>query len=211
MSAKPFEWNVVVVGHWNPAILTPKGIAQRLLGLEEETPIQVEVPLSGVDPPRVRHGGFIIVAAPDRLCITLEEPRLENLVRASQVAISALESLPETPISAVGFNIQFKLEDPPECLMRVTKAEMDDCLSDGGFAVTQTNIQRSIEFNGGLINLSVVADSESNMVIVFNFHRASAELEELKQWLGITSAAVKDECSRILNMLTGLPFEEEWE
>ena len=38
MTVEALDWNVVVAGFWNPAILTPSGIARRLFGLPEETP-----------------------------------------------------------------------------------------------------------------------------------------------------------------------------
>ncbi len=45
MKGTPFDWNVVIIGSWNPAILTPQGITTRLLQLEAGTPVEVQVSL----------------------------------------------------------------------------------------------------------------------------------------------------------------------
>ena len=53
MLLEPGDWNVVIVGHWNRAILTPQGIATRLLQLPPETEIGIEVPMDAIGPYRV--------------------------------------------------------------------------------------------------------------------------------------------------------------
>jgi hypothetical protein len=54
MPLKPYDWNVVVLGHWNQAILTPQGIAERLFQLPSETEIGIEVPMDAIGPFRVK-------------------------------------------------------------------------------------------------------------------------------------------------------------
>ena len=46
MPLEPYDWNVVLLGHWNRAILTPQGISERLFQLLSETEIGIEVPMT---------------------------------------------------------------------------------------------------------------------------------------------------------------------
>ena len=51
MNVQPSEWSVIILGAWNPAILTPGGIAQRIFkGACGEHPVDVQVPLDGLAP-----------------------------------------------------------------------------------------------------------------------------------------------------------------
>ena len=211
MAAEPFDWNVVVVGYWNSAILTPSGIARRLFGLDEGTPIVVEVPMDGLAPHRVRHEEIIVTAEPGRLALTVEVPTLKNLERARQIAIRAMEKLPETPLTAAGFNIRLKLDDPPEQLLKATTADADTLLSDAGFTIKTRTTRRSIEHGDGLLNLEIRQDDGADTKIEFNFHRQSATLAELQEWLRTPCADVKTKCSTILEKLAGLTFEEAWQ
>jgi hypothetical protein len=208
-AVEPFDWNVVVVGYWNPAILTPSGIARRLFELDEGTPIAVEVPMDGLAPHRVRHDGIIVTADSGRLAISLEVPNLKNLERARQIAIRAIEKLPETPLTAAGFNIRLKLDDPPKQLFEATAADLDKLLSDTDFSIKTMSIRRSIEYGQGLLNLDISQKDGGDMKMEFNFHRQSPVVAELREWLEISCDDVKTACATILEKLAGLEFKEE--
>lgn len=211
MAVEPFDWSVIVVGYWNPAILTPSGIARRLFELDEGTPIAVEVPMDGLAPHRVRHEGIIVTAEPGRLTLTVEVPTLTNLSRARQIAIRAMEKLPETPLTAAGFNIRLKLDDPPEQLLNATTAGTNTLLSDAGFTIKTRTTRRSIEHGHGLLNLEIRQDDGADTKMEFNFHRQSSVMAELREWLETSCDDVKTVCSTVLDKLAGLVFEEAWQ
>jgi len=199
------------VGYWNLAILTPKGIVRRLLELKEETPITVEVPMDGLAPHRVRHEGIIIIAEHGRLTVATETPTIENLEQARQIAIKAIENLPETPLSAVGFNIRFKLDDPPDELLKATATVLANLLSDESLTIKTRKIRYSFEHGAGLVNLDIKQSDNTETTIEFNFHQQSSIPIELVEWLKISCEDVKDLCSTILKTVTGLEFEEAWQ
>ncbi len=211
MAIEPFDWNVVAVGYWNLAILTPRGIATRLIKLDKGTPVAVEVPIDGLAPHRVRHEGIIITAASGHLTLTTENPTLSNLERAKQIAIIALNELPETPLSAAGFNIRLKLDDPPERLLKATETDVDKILSDAGFKIKTLSTRRSFEHGKGLINLDIQHSDIPETKIDFNFHRQSSDCSELREWLKTPYEDVKTACSTILKNVAGLDFEEAWQ
>jgi hypothetical protein len=211
MAIETFDWSVVVAGYWNPAILTPSGIARRLFELDEGTPIAVEVPMDGLAPHRVRHDGIIVTAEPGRLALTVEVPGLANLERARQIAVRAITRLPETPLTAAGFNIRLKLDDPPEQLLNATTADAEKLLSDAGFLIKSRSLRRSIRIGDGLLNLDIRQGDGVDTKIEFNFHRQSSSLVELREWLETPCNDVKRVCSTILEKLAGLKFEEAWQ
>ena len=210
MEVELFDWSVVVVGYWNPAILTPGGIAKRLFGLPSETPVLVEIPMDGLAPHRVRHEGMTVMATPSRLAVVAETPTLGNLERARHIASKAIETLPETPLTSAGFNIRLKLDDPPERLLTCTAAGLDTSLSDAGFIIKARNIHRSLEHEVGTLNLNVQESENAETKLEFNFHLESSETKRLCEWLKMPSETIEDNVRRILDSVAGISFQEDW-
>jgi hypothetical protein len=210
MAIDPFDWSVVVAGYWNPAILTPNGIKLRLFESDDETPLIVEVPIDGLLPHRVRHDGIIVVAESGRLVLTTETPTLANLEHAKNIAIRAIKNLPETPLTAAGFNIKIKTDEPTDKLLTATKAGMDNALIDAGFRIKTRNIRRSFEFDKGLLNFDVFHLDTTETKIEFNFHLQSSDVSELCEWLETPCDRIQDKCGTILEEVAGLQFEEAW-
>src|SRR5262245_15714431 len=106
MPLEPYDWNVVVLGRWNRAILTPQGIASRLFQLPPETEIGIEVPIDAIGPFRVSHGKLTVMVSEAQLMVEARENNFPSLERAMRVARRAMEDLPRTPVFAAGFNIR---------------------------------------------------------------------------------------------------------
>jgi hypothetical protein len=210
MNVEPFEWNVVVVGYWNPAILTPSGIAKRVFGLDDGSPISVEVPMDGMAPPRVRSDSLIVTAEPGRLMINTDPPSLRNLDQARKAAVKAISSLPETPLTAAGFNIRLKLDSLPSKLTDAIEISGDNLLADAGYRIESSSIRRSLACGQGHINLAVHNGSVDDIKIDINFHRQSSVNSELQEWLEMSSTDVENSCGKILKTWVGIKFEEEW-
>lgn len=70
---KSIGWNAVVVGKWNPAILTPQGIADQIFGKPADDPIEVFVPVNAMGPIKVRIEGLLVSADFERLIIDCEK------------------------------------------------------------------------------------------------------------------------------------------
>jgi hypothetical protein len=211
MEIEPYDWSVVVAGYWNAAILTPRGIAKRLFELTEGTPILVEVPIDGLAPHRVRHDGIVVAAESERLALTLETPTLANLGRAKQIAARAARALPETPLTAAGFNIRLKLADPPQRLLQDTAAAIDASLSDAGQMIKSRSTKRSLEYGKGLLNLDICHEGDGETKIELNFHRKSGDAAELCDWLETPDASIREILTTVLDRVLGLPFKEEWQ
>lgn len=199
MPLTPKDWSVVIVGRWNRAILTPSGIAQRLLGLEPETPIEVFIAIDALAPPQVKHDRMTVVAGWDRLIIQPEECCFPRLARAMEIGRAALQSLPETPLVAVGLNVKYSSDQPLEPLQAITRhVELDDRFSDRQFTIDERTISRSLDWNGGRIKIGVTEQRTGGLDIHFNFDRRSTQLAEHREWLSADIVVVEGLVRQIL-------------
>jgi len=205
MNVEPMNWNVVVVGYWNPAILTPAGIGRRLFGLPEGTPVLVEVPLEGLFPHRVKHDDLTVTAEMGRLVVSADTPTYVLLDRAKEVAARAIEKLPETPLTAAGYNVRLRIGDPSDELLAATACEIDDLLSDAEFSIESWNTRRVLKMDDGVLNLSIEKDKD--VTVELNFHRPSTKPDELVTWLKRPIIEVEKTVSLVLEKVVRAPAE----
>jgi hypothetical protein len=206
MSLEALNWNVVVAGYWNPAILTPVGIARRLFGLAEGTPILVEVHMDGLAPYRVRHDNLTVTAEMGRLVVGADAPRYKLLDRAREVAARAIDGLPETPFTAAGYNVRIKISDPLDELLAVAGCGVDALLSDAAFSIDSRGLQRSLKMGDGILNLGI--QQGKDVTVVFNFHRQSSKKEELVAWLKYPITEVENTVLLVMEKVLHVPMGE---
>ncbi len=197
---KPVDWNIVVAGAWNVAILTPEGIATRLFELEPNTPIEVQVAVDVRAPIRVKYEDILIQPSPTSLVITPQDPTPEQLEKSVIIAKRALENLPETPFSAVGLNLRFLFEEIPDSLIEAGKSVIDEKLPDAGLEIREKMLKRKIVWQDGELNLDIVEREDSSALIVFNYHKSSNSPEGLIDWLGAHAEMLKN-CTMIRESL----------
>lgn len=184
MSLRPVDWNVVIIGRWNPAILTPNGIAKRIFEVEEGKPVGVSVPLDGVSPYRVRSPDekIIVVTGSERLIITVSKCNYDSLGEAMAAGVKVLKWLPETPVSAAGFNVRFRASEGVPQIIDLVNSGVDSYLSDIPYKIIRRTLGRSVEYNNGELNITITAGDE-RVEVLFNFHRRSSVHDDLKKWL----------------------------
>ena len=184
MILEPFGWGVVVVGRWNPGILTPKGIGTLVFGLEEPMKLEVMVPLDGLAPYQVKSSEQPIVAWADTeklkiIPLSMEPGLLEE---AMKYGINALKNLPRTPVAAAGFNVKFRTDTPPQNLVEMLPAQIDTTLIGLGHEISARSLQRSLLFEGGILNFNITG-GDLGYEVTFNFHRDATEQQDLMHWL----------------------------
>lgn len=203
------DWSVVIVGHWNRAILTPAWIAKRLFDLPEATPVQVLVSLDTVAPHQVRHEKITVIPGSDRVVIRPEVKDFPTLGQAMAIARKLLEELPRTPVSAGGFNIRYKSESMVEAVQRVSIHEWwDNRLSDAGFSIETRGIHRSLKWKDGKIRVFLSQEEDDKYEVFLNFDRASEDHAQLKDWLSATIEDIKAEFDRVVYKSIGLSPED---
>lgn len=102
----PTTANVVAVGHFNPAIITPDWLVAT--GLVEAGPKEIEVAI-GDHENVLRHKvqGFVVTATTRRLQI--DSPS-NNVLGSADLLAKILSLLAHTPLTAVGLNFHFAAE-----------------------------------------------------------------------------------------------------
>jgi hypothetical protein len=203
MPVEPSTWNAVVIGAWNRAILTPDGVRRRLFELPEATPIELEVAVDLPGPFRVGHDGLIVIPAPGRLEVAVRIASPAALQRACVVCQRALASLPETPVSAAGVNIRYRLTEIPDAVLDLVRAPLDEALSDAGYEVPGSTIKRSVSLPPGVVNVQVGQTQTGGGTLEFNFHRESSVHRDLREWLGRAEEFVT--LSDQLALVAGVP------
>jgi len=199
MSLVPKEWNVVVLGYWNRAILIPSGVKTLLFELEPGTPVEVFIAIDTVAPHQVKHGGVTVITGGDRLIVQPEKCDFQDLQKAKEIADRALEKLPETPVIAAGVNVKYSYREPLEALQQVTRQEWwDNQLSDSKYEIVERSLSRSLKWRDGQINFSVTEGANGKSEILLNFHRGSTTGSELRSWLTTPIDDIESEVERLL-------------
>lgn len=183
-------WSVVLVGGWNHSILTPAGIAKYIFGLEAGKQITVAVPLDGVSAYIVNNPDetLAVHVEDNRLQIDIKKCSLMNLSEGLACGVNALKNLPVTPISGVGFNVNFALDTPSREFLKLTDSLLDKNISDQQMTIFDRSIRRSMGFGDGRINL-LIAHKDDKSSVNCNFHLKTIDAELAKKWL---STSIKD-------------------
>ena len=205
MAFDPFDWNVIVLGHWNRAILTPAGIVTRLFDLSPETPVKIEVPVDGMGPYKITHDQISVVVVPGRLEVALDLPNFELLDRARQIGVRALERLPETPVTAVGINIRYRSKEPAAELIEAARCGVDQNLTEARQEIAGRLLGRALKFKDGLVNLTLQQrqPDDDACVLVLNFHKSSNQARELIAWLQVRRPEIEEQVQTITRTLPG--------
>lgn len=199
MPLNPGIWTVVVIGGWNRAILTPFGILTRLFDMPgSNVEANVEVPLDAIGPFRVHQSNLVVMAGNNSLIIEVADRNYDGLARGMAVAKRAVDTLPETPVIAAGFNIRYESEEMIQCLWDATRSELwDDRILAAGHSMSSRTIARAIPWKEGKILVNLETQDPSTAKLDFNFERRGNRIE-LMEWLGRPIAEVREQVECIL-------------
>jgi hypothetical protein len=214
MPLDPGDWNVVVLGRWNRAILTPQGIATRLLQLPPETEIGIAVPMDALGPYRVSHGDLVIMVSSAQLIVEATENNFPSLQRAMRIAQRAMHSLPETPVSAAGFNIRCQGSGEDGLLaplIAATELCWDQQFVRASLPISRRDVTWVADWEDGKITVNLVREQQDRVLRVnLNFER-TGNRDELLAWVARPVEEVRVQAQRIFTDILNLQMEAvEW-
>lgn len=183
MATQPIDWNVVIIGAWNIAILTPDGIRKRLFNAPEGTPVDIQVAVDRPAPHRVHYNSLTVSPSSEMLIISVDQCNVQSLKRACEVGARALSQLPETPLSAVGINFRYRIDELPNDLLTLIDPPIDELFSDRNYIISRRSIQRGLELQPGVINLELGHEQTTEGTILLNFNLDSQDRGSIEQWL----------------------------
>lgn len=195
------DWDIVVVGFWNLAILSPAGIKSRLFELNDEDPVQVQVPMDGIERPRVIVDDIMVIAESSHLIVRPMQPTYASLEIARSVAARAIDNLPETPLHAAGFNLRWKSQPLAPTAFALFETPADDRLASDCHEIVRRGFNRQIRRGNGVINLSVEYDTDGEVRTMLNFHLDSRDRDQLTEWLRTDAEELRETCVSLVGAL----------
>lgn len=175
---------LVLAGSWNPAILTPNWIAKTILKLPPEPhfDVKVEMQVAQGAVQRLSFLGLSYVASPQFLVFFIDPANTEAAAKAVRVARGVLEILSHTPITGVGCNFDFVVEEHKEEFLRRFHAA-DDLEDEVGEAeVVSKAWGNKIKTSAGLLSIDCVYEGGAGQVHL-NFHQETPAAEDARAYL----------------------------
>jgi hypothetical protein len=164
MEAQGDGWNLVVLGHFNTMILTPRFCTEHLAKGE----VTVDVPNHAKLPPRLNFDGVSLLVVDGRLVVAPHSLDASGLAAAEKVSAKVMELLPHTPVTGTGVNLQWTLPNARKAAA-VLAAPDADALSSAGAKVDHTVVRRRLVLGKAKLGLVVESDDAGPRVSV-NFH-----------------------------------------
>ena len=172
--------SLVVVGVWNPAILTPDWVARNVLGFAkgQEVPVELDMPLRPGQAPVYSLAGITYTPSRDRLVFRLKDTAAESLRRAQEAVARTLALLPHTPVRAFGQNFGFLDETPlPEHTQVFSAANDLPGRLDLVVEVVGSLIRHTVDLEGRTLHLTRNHEG-GQLTVEFNFHYEVGSAEE---------------------------------
>lgn len=185
MRLEPCGWNIVVIGDWNIAILTPDGVRRHLFHADANVQLNIELQIDRPGPFRLTHAGIMVTPSPTKLEVGPVTANVEQMAICADIATRALNHLPLTPISAVGVNFRYKIRPLPPATLELLDCTLDTELA-ADFEVQGGLTVRMLRYKDGLINVEVSTAEPEGPNILVNFHRVSSDGPTYTAWLAQT-------------------------
>ena len=207
MPFAPYDWNAIVLGLWNPGILTPNGVMTLLFQAPENAELGMEVPMDTVGPLRLSYNGLVVIPGSRGLVVEPQQPNYDSLHNAIGIAKRAMEQLPLTPVTEAGFNVRYRLEgECPELISSTVSHGIDKSLEAAGFSVVRRVLSRTIRWRGGIIQADIIKSEAGYAQLTFNFDR-KGDRASLIEWLSVKSSEVQEVVGKIIFEMLGVHIE----
>ena len=177
--------NLVIIGAWNPAIITPVWLRQQFPDLFPGGQYQAEFITGPAVSVRFTINDVLIDASNGRLVMSSRIDDLARLESLPRLAIAIAERLPHTPVAAVGFNFAFEATE--RAALAVDRF-LDERSQDRFYAELglTSRIGRQVTHSFALphstLNLTYECKPEKTM-LTFNFHNSVTNVQQVRDAL----------------------------
>jgi len=198
----PSDWNIVILGAWNRAILTPAWIQEIVFALPHGSTVDVLVPMDTMFAPfQVHDKGLTVIPAPGQLILQLTEPTEALLTRAMEASRRAMQDLPRTPLQACGLNLRYAAPELPLALLERSRCKTEQLFSNHGYELQMRRRGETLSFKEG--TMSVIADIPTTgpCTVTLNFERQSQDRTDLLNWLSRGAAEYIQEAQTVIALI----------
>lgn len=190
-------WNLVVLGHFNTLILTPRFCTEHIASGE----VTVDVPNHVKLPPRLNFDGVSLLVVDGRLVVSPHKLDAAGLTAAEKVVGKVMELLPHTPVTGTGVNLQWALPAGGKADAVLTPADAEVVAATGA-KVEQTVVRRRLIVDGAKIGLVLETTDEGPRVSV-NFHHDTPSSGAVSDALKGRTGALLTQASELVDKLYG--------
>ena len=205
MKPKQDAWTVVIAGCWNRMIFMPKWVSENLFDVSE---IQKLVPIMPIAPLIYRTDEISLFVEDQKLVFQARQATMECLQKVESMAVTALDKLPVTPVSAVGVNFGFVEDAPSERLLKLFNFGDDVDIGMLGWEIGTRNLVRQLTRGEAILNLRLSSDSKEVEIHV-NFHEDVASASGAVNSIKGKVVNRYEECKKLIAEVYGLRAEEE--
>jgi hypothetical protein len=208
MNPRPEAWTVVVQGAWNLRIFSPDWVAKNVF---EGKPMTMDVAIGPFQVP-VRYkstsDGVTLTPSADRLVFGVVKADVTSMLAAEAGAQRVLALLKHTPIMAIGVNVGYYEDTASEWVHKLFGMHDIDGLSHAGCDIKLSNITRSVERNGDVINITIALDGEGRTEVLMNFHKETPSNEDALARLSGSAKSGIDGARELLTNAYGAILED---
>ena len=208
MRPKRDGWNILLAGFWNRLIFTPDWVIPRFFQGEQE--VETHIALLPILPITYKKHEVSMEVSSTRLVFRPPIPFTdEGLLRIEEMARIALDSLPETPVQAVGINFAYEDDHPASHLLAMFNDVDDVELGQLGWGIGERRLTRRLSRQGDILNVS--ADLKENTITFeFNFHIevGAPARQAINRFVAGNILTLRDAASELLQNTYNLEVED---
>ena len=168
MQIKPNSFAIVIIGRWNPYILTPQWITENLF--ENKPPVQIEFSLNLDLPNRYRINNVFITPTTEKIILTSFDNSHESLIAMGNVAVKLCSILLHTPVMSLGINFGYFENENKEELLEMFAFEKNDPFSNDGWNIKSYTVKKFMVKDKFQLNLTTTIDENNDLHFEFNYH-----------------------------------------
>jgi len=186
-------------------IFMPTWVSEHLFGVSK---IQKLVPIMPIAPLIYRTDELALFVEDEKLIVQARKPTIECIQKMEHMAVTALDKLPITPVSAVGVNFGFVEATPSEQLLKLFNFGDDADIGLSRWDIGTRTLARQLTRDKKVLNLKLSFDSKE-VEIHANFHNDVASASEASSAINNNVVVYHQECKELLAEVYALRIEED--
>lgn len=188
------NWNLRINGFWNVGIFSIGWLGKHIFDSNE---IMLDVGLAARLPQRFTADNVTLIPSNNNLILVPSDFENTTLVHMEEMAYKLLNILMHTPISAVGFNFGYELDDSDPDILDMLPLLLKDKFSAKDLIVSSRTFSWSFDRGDHILNLSCIINNNSPH-ITLNFHKDVKDANTAKNFIKDKIILFKEYSSTII-------------